>query len=467
MIFGGIMSYRSILLSLATGLCLLSTPVTQAMSWDFWTRDNYQNTWLVGTGSAVVGLLYYAWQTVNKPETAEECYNRVQTISNNLHKHYDAKIADFERGYTITAGDITSMSGQFESARQQWTTRIDEDALAQLGFDNRPATLRDDVKRLSAAKIELSKMRRQLVQERKNVSLAKQMEILLSDISFLFLRLDFLKQCVEHNKSYLAFSGAERTMSQEYAHVVNVSGSHANLKQIICAHSAEKSHQYIKFIQILSNDTVSFGQKITQIDDAIRSTKLFHRAQQLQNKLMGIEKRIYADKTLHNDLRAYQKELLKQMEKKVRKIYVAIGDTQVEADKVRALEGRLSVVIATYTAYQVWANHNGEHHDNNAISAWQMDKVHAISRDIEKIFSEIQKARGIARSLGKEIARIQARFDEADISVPEQFSLQSKVDKKIKDAENTIQAMQDAEKSVRKSADDLRSWARNNNLFLV
>ncbi len=42
------MLYRKILLSLTVSLSLLSAPVAQAMSWNFWTRNNYENTWIMG-----------------------------------------------------------------------------------------------------------------------------------------------------------------------------------------------------------------------------------------------------------------------------------------------------------------------------------------------------------------------------------------------------------------------------------
>ena len=258
------MFYRTTLFSLVTGLSLLTAPVTQTMSWDFWTRDGYKNSLIAGGGAVAVGLVYYIWQQINKPETPEECYARSQRMLNDLRGKYDAKIAAFERGYHITGSDLTSKNEQLEAARQEWLARIDEETLSHLGSfpGNWRTQICDEVKQLSAAKIDLSKMRRRVLEEKKNLLLAKRMEKLLSDFSVLFLQMSLLKDCVKHNELYLDLLGHEKKISDKYAHVMNVSSISANLKQVICSSSAEKSHQYIKFIQGLSKDLIWFGQKV-------------------------------------------------------------------------------------------------------------------------------------------------------------------------------------------------------------
>ena len=470
MTFGGIMLNRTILLSLVTGLSLLSAPATQAMGWDFWTRDNYKNSWLAGATAVGAGLVYYLWQQATKPETPEECYKKSQTIISGLHTKYNAKIAAFECGYKITSDDITSKNEEFASAQTAWHAHIDEEALAHLGSFSGywyPKHIKGDVQQLSAAKIELSKMRRQVLQEKtKNLLLSKQIDELLADVSLLLLQLSFLHDCIETNETYLDFLVSEKTTAKNYAHVVNIPATHAHLKQIISKNSTEKSHQYIKFVQSLSKDLVSFTQKINQVKDTLQNTKLFRRAQQLQSALLGVERRIHADKSLHNDLHVYQTELLTQMKKKIKALNAAINKTQAQADNVRSLEGRLTIVITTYQILANQRDANGNQ-QNNPIHYWELDKVRSISQDIDKIFTEIQKARDAVRSLEKEKDRMPARFEEVRISVPEQLRLQNTIEQIIQDAQNTIQSMQTGEQNARKAVDDLHSWARRNNLFLV
>lgn len=462
------MFHRTMLFSLIIGSSVLTAPVAQAMSWEFWTRNNYRNSLIAGGGAAAVGLIYYIWQHVNKSESPEECYARVQSMLNALHNEYDAKIAAFEQGYHITGNDLTSKNEQLELARQEWIARIDEEALAHLGSfsGNWRAHIGGDVKKLSTAKIDLSKMRRQVLQEKKDLLLAKRMEKTLAELSVLFLQMSLLKDCVKHNALYLDLLDHENTMSTRYAHVLNIPVSQANLKQIICSNSTEETHPYVKFIQALGRDTVWFAQKINQANEMVKRTKLFRSVQQMQNALLAIQKRIHADKTLHHDLREYQIELLSQMKKKAKSLTNAVTKAQTQADQVRSLEQRLSLVVAAYSAYQAWGNHqNG--HQHNAISNWEMDKLRAIVQDIEKIFSTIQKARDSARSAEKERTRMQVRFDEVNLSVPEQLSLQIKIEETIQDMEKIGQTMHNAEQSARRATDDLHSWARNNGLFLV
>ncbi len=464
------MLYRTILLSLVTGLSLLSAPATQTMSWEFWTRNNYKNSWLAGAGMAGAGLVYYLWQQATKPETPEECFAKSQTILSGLHAKYDAKVAAFERGYKIVSDDLTVKNEEFASAQKTWRAQIDEEALAHLGSFSGywyPNHIKGDVQQLSAVKIELSKMRRQASQEEnKDLSLIKNIEALLADISLLFLQLSFLHDCVQTNEVYLDFLVSEKTIAKNYAYVINIPTMHAQLKQVIIKNSTEKSHQYIKFIQSLSKDLVSFTQKINWVKDSLQNTKLFRRAQQLQSSLSGIERRIHADKALHSDLRAYQTELLKQMKKKTKALNAAINSAQIEADKVRGLEGRLTIVITTYQALANQRDANGNQ-QNNPIHYWELDKVRSVSQDIAKIFTEIQKARDVVRSLEKEKDRMSARFDEARVSVPEQLRLQNTIEQTIQETESAVQTIQNAEKSARKAADDLHIWARRNNLFLV
>ena len=54
-----------------------------------------------------------------------------------------------ERGYKITGNDITSKNEQLESARNQWHTQIDEEALSLLGIfpGNWHVNLKYDVKK--------------------------------------------------------------------------------------------------------------------------------------------------------------------------------------------------------------------------------------------------------------------------------------------------------------------------------
>jgi len=442
------------------------------MSWEFWTQNNYKNTWIAGIGVASAGLLYYVWHQINKPETPEECYARAKKIFNDLSNKYDAKITAFEQGYKIAGDDITTMNEQFGCAREQWRVQIDEEALSYLGSfsGNWRTNVSADVKRLSAAKIELSKMRRQVAQENKNSLVAKQIERLLADVSLFFLRLSFLKDCVKHNELYLDFLVYEKTTSSKYAHVVNASSTHVSLKLLICKNSVEKSHPYIKFIQSLSKDTVDFAQKINQVKDTMQSTKLFRRAQQLQNVLFNIEKHIYADKTLHNDLREYQTELLRQTKKTVKTLNLSIDKAQVQANKVRGLEGRLHLAVIAYQATAMIRqnmNHNNANYVNHAIPNWEMNNLKSISDSIEKIFSEIQKARDVARLLEKEKNRIPVRFDEVSDSVPEQLRLQIKIEHVVQNGENTIKVMQNVAERARKASDELHDWARKSNLFLV
>ena len=112
----------------------MSTPIAQAISWNFWARHNYRNSWIVGAGFAGAGLLHYLSEHANKPKTAEECYAEIESLLAALHAEYDAKITAFERGYKITGNDITSKNEQLESARNQWHTQIDEEALSLLGI---------------------------------------------------------------------------------------------------------------------------------------------------------------------------------------------------------------------------------------------------------------------------------------------------------------------------------------------
>lgn len=464
------MLYRAILLSLITGLSLLSTPVTQTMSWDFWTHNNYRNTWRLGGAIAGAGFVYYLWQQANKAETPEERYVKALKTVDMLHTKYDAKIIAFEKGYNITGDDLTGKNEQFISAQTEWRIHLNEEALAHLGAFSGywyPKHIKGDVQQLSAAKIELSKMRRELLQEKdKNLMLSKQVDELLADTSMLFLQLSFLHDCVEYNEQYLDFLVGERAMAKNYAHVTNISATHGNLKQIICNNSTATSHQYVKFIQALSKDLVNFTQKINQAADNFNNTKLFRRAQQLRNILSGIEKRIYVDKALHADLRIYQAELLTQMDQNIEKFRTAINKTQSEADRVRGLEVRLTVVITTY---QIWANQRNAdgNRQGNFISQWQLDKVRTISQEIDKIFAEIQAARDAIRSFERENNGMQARFDAIRNSVSEQLYLQNKIEQMIIDVVNDTQTIQNAEKNARQAADDLYRWARNNNLFLV
>lgn len=128
-----------IILSLTIFLSVLTTPVLQTMSWDFWTRNNYRNACIMTVGSLGIALLSHLLEGENLPQTDEKYCHEVSSMLDTLYFEYGPKIAVFEQAYKITAQDILTKNEQLEIARQQWHTQIDEEAnifLQRNGYDD-------------------------------------------------------------------------------------------------------------------------------------------------------------------------------------------------------------------------------------------------------------------------------------------------------------------------------------------
>jgi len=434
-ILEGAMLHHTILLSLMISLSLLNAPVTHAMAWNFWTQNNYKNTWLMSAGVVGTGLLYYLAKQVNKPQASEQHYEQAKSMFDALRIEYGAKIAAFERVYTITSNDVTSKNEQLSSARQQWRTYVDEEAVSHLGsfHGNWRDNIATHVKWLSATKIDLSRMRRQLSQENKNHLLVKQMEDLLQEVSLFFLQLSFLNDCVEYNQVYFDLLDIEKKTSLNYTHVIDILAQKKDLKQVIESISRTEPYSYIKFALFLDKDIRMFKRKISQANDKVKKTKLFQRSQRLYEDLSVIENHIHTDICFHRELYTYQIALMDEVEKtrdalvdRINRLYM--GETRTQCVR---LYWNLRIVSFRFYAMSALNNYFAELEEKNTLKL-----------ELEEKFMQLQKDAWMKFILqDNEIKhQLEVLFDvETTISIAEELRLQAIVERTIADANIFLQ----------------------------